>query len=252
MTDGLKPRHVGELHGKLLVSFLGLIGLALRPEQVTQTHLRQRSSFAGGEFARDALKNGLRFLAFAHGIELGAEAEQRKNSQWIAGVLGGEFLEGFHCGGFLVLIPQQIRFQQQRIGGSDGARIARDDRITVLHCFGTRESFRSLIGLELVLMMNKGEGTERSHHDDEKPDELAGVVFEELFHANSREFLGGGIELGHTGQFLESSERLVQKNNEGKRSQSPIKVTGHSGLIRYCEAHAPTLARASSASAVER
>ena len=195
MTDGLKFRQVGILYGKLFVGFFGLIGLALRPQQVAETHLRQGGSFAGGKFSGDALKHGLRFLAFAHGIELGAQAEKCKNGQRVAGVLGGEFLERLNSGGLLVLFPQQIRLQQQRVGSGIGAGVARDDEITVLHGLGTGEGFRSFIGLEGVLMVNEGKGTQRDHRDDEKPDELAGVVLNELFQAGGREFLGSGIEL---------------------------------------------------------
>ena len=71
----------------------------------------------------------------------------------------------------------------------------------VLHRFGSREGFRSLIGLEGVLMLDHAEGDDRDHRDDEKPDKLAGVVLQKLFHACGREFLGGGIELGHKGWF---------------------------------------------------
>ena len=201
MTDGLESRHVGELHGKLFVGLLGRIGLALRPQEVTQAHLRQRSGLTGSEFVGDAFKNGLRLFGFAHGIELGAKTEQSKNGQRIARVLGGEFLECFHCGGFLVLVPEQVRFQQQRVGGGIGAGIARDDEITVLHRFRPRKGFSGLIGLEGVLVLDHAKGNDRDHHDDEKPDELAEVVLQKLFHASGREFLGGGIELGHKGWF---------------------------------------------------
>lgn len=201
MTDGLKFRHVWELHSKVFIDLFGFIGLALSPEQVSQTHLRHGGSLAGGEFVGDAFKHSLGFFAFAHGIEFGAEAEQRKNSQRVAGVLGGEFLERFHCRGFLVLVPEQIRFEQQRIGSGIGAGITRDDEIAIFHRFGPCEGFSSLIGLEVVLMFDHAEGDDRGHHDDEKPDELAKVVLQKLFHACGGEFLGGGIELGHKGWF---------------------------------------------------
>lgn len=219
MTDGLKPWHVGELHGKVFIGLFGFISLALRPEQVTQAYLRHRSSLTGGKFVGDAFKNSLSLLAFTHGIELGAKTEQRKNGKWVACVLGGEFLECLHRRGFLILIPKQIRLQQQRIGSGIGAGIAGNNEITVFNSLGTREEFSSLVGLEAVLMLDHAEGDERDHNDDEKPDELAQIVLQKLFHACGWEFLRDGIELGHRVWFWKSSERLAQKMRRGKFSK---------------------------------
>ena len=187
--------HVGELHGEVFIGFFGLVLLAVGPEQIAKANLGEWSGFVGGELIHDALKDGLRLLAFGHGVELGAETEQRVNEQGMRAIFAGEFLQRIDGGGFFVLIPEQVSLQKQRIGSGVGACETRDDKIAVLNGLRARECLGSLIGLEDAMTADEAKGDDGDHHEGKQPDELAEVVLQKFFRAGGWDFLGDGVEL---------------------------------------------------------
>ena len=187
--------HVGELHGEVFVGFFGLVLLAIGPEQIAKANLGEWSGLVGGELVHDALKDGLRLLAFADGVELGAETEQRVNEQGMRAIFAGEFLQRIDGGGFFVLIPEQVSLQKQRIGSGVGACETRDDKIAVLDGLRARKRLSSLVGIEGALIADEAKGDDGDHHEGKQPDKLAEVVLQKFFRADGGEFLRDGIEL---------------------------------------------------------
>lgn len=181
---------VGEFHGEVFVSLFGFILLAFGPEKVAEADLGERSGFAGGKLVGQALKEITRFLAVAHGVELGGEAQQDMRHQGMVRVFRHKGAQHVHRGTLFVLVPQQAGFQQQRIRSGFSSGMPGDDKITVLDGLGSGERLRRGLGLQFVLMVNDRVGDQADDHDDEEPDKLAEVVLQKLFHPGGGDFLG--------------------------------------------------------------